>query len=159
MSVNDLFIGPLVSGKNKFEEVTVRVMYYEEGVEAVYYIYAKTSGTPSEIEVLCAVSLEAEEEENDAENAIVLSVGDTHKLSYYANIFGAKSEVYSWSISGGDGIYADGTGSYCKVTAMKKGTGKVTVTCIYMVEVADILTDFPTTAQRSKTKTWYFRVE
>ena len=42
---------------------------------------------------------------------------------------------------------------------MKKGTGKVTVTCIYTVEVADILTGNPTTEQRSKSKTWYFKVE
>lgn len=159
MSVDNKFTGPLVTSKNKIEDVTVRVMHYEEGVEAVYYIYAKTDGTPSEIEVLCAVGLNVEEADNDAANAIVLSVGETHTLTYSANVFGAKSEVYSWSISGGDGIYADGTGRSCKVTAMKKGTGKVTVTCIYTVEVADILTGFPTTEQRSKSKTWYFKVE
>ena len=159
MTVDGDFTGPLVTAKNKFEEVTVRVMYYEEGEEAVYYIYAKTNGTPSEIEVLCAVGLNVEEAENDAENAIVLSVGETHTLTYYANVFGALSEVYSWSISGGDGIYADGTGSYCKVTAMKKGTGKVTVTCRYTVSAADILTGNPTTEQRTKSKTWYFKVE
>ena len=159
MTVDGDFTGPLVTSKNEFEEVTVRVMHYEEGEEAVYYIYAKTKGTPSEIEVLCAVGLNVEEADTDAENAIVLSVGETHTLTYYANVFGAKAEVYSWSISGGDGIYADGTGSYCKVTAMKKGTGKVTVTCRYTVEVADILTGYPTTEQRSKSKTWYFRVE
>ncbi|MBQ8632727.1 MAG: zinc-ribbon domain-containing protein [Lachnospiraceae bacterium] len=159
MTVDNKFTGPLVTSKNEFEEVTVRVMHYEEGEEAVYYIYAKTKGTPSEIEVLCAVGLNVEEADTDAENAIVLSVGETHTLTYYANVFGAKAEVYSWSISGGDGIYADGTGSYCKVTAMKKGTGKVTVTCRYTVEVADILTGYPTTEQRSKSKTWYFRVE
>lgn len=159
MTVDGDFTGPLVTSKNEFEEVTVRVMHYEEGEEAVYYIYAKTKGTPSEIEVLCAVGLNVEEADNDAENAIVLSVGETHTLTYYANVFGAKSEVYSWSISGGDGIYADGTGSSCKVTAMKKGTGKVTVTCRYTVEVADILTGYPTTEQRTKSKTWYFKVE
>lgn len=159
MMVDEKFTGPLVTSKNKIEDVTVRVMHYEEGVEAVYYIYAKTSGTPSEIEVLCAVGLNVEEADNDAANAIVLSVGETHTLTYDAGVFGAKAEVYSWSISGGDGIYADGTGRSCKVIAMKKGTGKVTVTCRYTVEVADILTGFPTTEQRSKSKTWYFRVE
>ena len=159
MTVDNKFTGPLVTSKNEFEEVTVRVMYYEEGVEAVYYIYAKTKGTPSEIEVLCAVGLNVEEAENDAESAIVLSVGETYTITYNPSIFGAKSEVYSWSISGGDGIYADGTGKSCKVTAMKKGTGRVTATCIYTVATADILTGNPTTEQRSTSKTWYFRVE
>ena len=159
MTVDNKFTGPLVTSKNEFEEVTVRVMHYEEGVEAVYYIYAKTKGTPSEIEVLCAVGLNVEEAENDAENAIVLSVGETYTITYNPSTFGALSEVYSWSISGGDGIYADGTGRSCKVTAMKKGTGKVTATCIYTVKAADILTGNPTTEQRSTSKTWYFRVE
>ncbi len=159
MTVDNKFTGPLVTSKNEFEEVTVRVMHYEEGVEAVYYIYAKTKGTPSEIEVLCAVGLNVEEAENDAENAIVLSVGETYTITYNPSTFGALSEVYSWSISGGDGIYADGTGRSCKVTAMKKGSGKVTATCIYTVKAADILTGNPTTEQRSTSKTWYFRVE
>ncbi len=159
MTVDNKFIGPLVTSKNEFEEVTVRVMHYEEGVEAVYYIYAKTKGTPSEIEVLCAVGLNVEEAENDADSAIVLSVGETYTITYNPSTFGALSEVYSWSISGGDGIYADGTGRSCKVTAMKKGTGKVTATCIYTVKAADILTGNPTTEQRSTSKTWYFRVE
>lgn len=159
MTVDNKFTGPLVTSKNEFEEVTVRVMHYEEGVEAVYYIYAKTKGTPSEIEVLCAVGLNVEEAENDAENAIVLSVGETYTITYNPSTFGALSEVYSWSISGGDGIYADGTGRSCKVTAMKKGTGKVTATCIYTVKAADILTGNPTTEQRSTSKTWYFKVE
>ena len=159
MTVDNKFTGPLVTSKNEFEEVTVRVMHYEEGVEAVYYIYAKTKGTPSEIEVLCAVGLNVEEAENDAENAIVLSVGETYTITYNPSTFGALSEVYSWSISGGDGIYADGIGRSCKVTAMKKGTGKVTATCIYTVKAADILTGNPTTEQRSTSKTWYFKVE
>ena len=62
-------------------------------------------------------------------------------------------------ITNDDGIYADGTGRSCKVTAMKKGSGKVTATCIYTVKAADILTGNPTTEQRSTSKTWYFRVE
>ena len=55
----------MATSGNEFEEVTVRVMYYKEGEEAVYYIYAKTNGTPSEIEVLCAVGLNVEEAEKE----------------------------------------------------------------------------------------------
>lgn len=54
------FIYPKYGGSNKFDELTVRVMYWEPNTAAVYYIYAELSTAPYTIEELCAPDLTAQ---------------------------------------------------------------------------------------------------
>lgn len=49
------FITPLATNENQFKDVTVRVMYYEKDVVAVYYIYAEFKSAPKKVEALCVV--------------------------------------------------------------------------------------------------------
>lgn len=54
---NGSYILPTYLDSNQFENILVRVLHYEEGVEAVYYIYAAFNTQPRVIEALCAVDL------------------------------------------------------------------------------------------------------
>ena len=51
------WITPLIGDKSEFEDLTVRVMYYDKGKEAVLYIYAELNSEPYTIEALCAADL------------------------------------------------------------------------------------------------------
>lgn len=51
------FITPRADSSNEFDELTVRIMYWEPDVVGVYYIYAELSTAPYVIEALCAVNL------------------------------------------------------------------------------------------------------
>lgn len=68
MSANNYRYGPTQTD-NRFESLFVRVMYYEEDKEAVYYVYAKFKDSqPSELEALCAISLKPEVEEEETKS-------------------------------------------------------------------------------------------
>lgn len=151
-SVNGGWVGPLLN-KSKIDDVTVRVMYYEKDVEAVYYIYAKTSGTPEEIEALCAVSLSAEVGQS-FNDTIYLSKGDTYTIHFSDTEFGAKSNVYEWEVTDGNAVYIDGVSENCEVTAMKAGEATVTLKYRYTVDEPDVLTGLPSTGFKSKTRVY-----
>ena len=53
------FITPVVGDANQFQELLVRIMYWNPGVEAVYYIYAEYDTSPYTVEILAAVDLSA----------------------------------------------------------------------------------------------------
>ncbi|MGN1116068.1 MAG: hypothetical protein ACI4TH_05845, partial [Candidatus Ornithomonoglobus sp.] len=57
---NGTWIYPLYANSS-YEDLTVRVMYYERDVAAVFYIYAEFTTSPYEIEALCAVDLSTAE--------------------------------------------------------------------------------------------------
>lgn len=54
---NGSYILPTYLDSNQFENILVRVLHYEEGAEAVYYIYAAFTTQPRVVEALCAVDL------------------------------------------------------------------------------------------------------
>ncbi|MBQ8518325.1 MAG: hypothetical protein IJ455_01810 [Agathobacter sp.] len=142
MSHNGSWIGPNHHW-NKYKQLTVRVMYYEKNVEAVYYVYAKfADGEPSEVEALVAVDLSPKQEaelpstEVDTSKVIELKDGDTlllgqtGEISYGTRKSGSAYHVYNWSIvEGKDLVILDEGHDSCKITA--RGKGKVVVKCSY----------------------------
>lgn len=46
------FITPLLGERNEYKDLTVRIMYWNKGVEAVYYIYAEFDTSPYTLEAL-----------------------------------------------------------------------------------------------------------
>ena len=156
-TVNGSFVGPEVSDY-KFDAITVRVMYYEKNQEAVYYIYAKTSGDPSELEALCVVSL-GNESTQDFDDTIRLSVGDTYTIHFSETVFGATSNVYEWEVTDGDSIRIDGVTKDCEVTAKEEGESTVTLVYKYTVNSSSILTGLPTTDSKSKKRVYRISVE
>lgn len=142
MSYNGEWIGPNTHW-NKYEQLTVRVMYYEKNVEAVYYVYAKfAEGDPTEVEALVAVDLSPKQEpelpsaEVDTSEVIELKDGDTlllgqtGEISYGSRKSGSAYHVYNWSIvEGKDLVILDEGHDSCKITARGKGT--VVVKCSY----------------------------
>jgi len=151
-TVDGGWVGPKITDSN-FNAVTVRVLYYEKDVEAVYYIYAETSGTPAEIEALCAVSLSAEVG-SSFDDTIYLSVGETYTIHFSDTQFGAKSNVYDWEVTDGSAVYIDGVSENCEVTAMKTGESTVTLKYRYTVDEPDVLTGLPSTGFKSKTRVY-----
>ena len=151
-TVDGGWVGPKITDSN-FKAVTVRILYYEKDVEAVYYIYAETSGTPAEIEALCAVSLSAEVG-SSFDDTIYLSVGETYTIHFSDTQFGAKSNVYDWEVTDGSAVYIDGVSENCEVTAMKTGESTVTLKYRYTVDEPDVLTGLPSTGFKSKTRVY-----
>lgn len=138
---------------------TVRVMYMEDGGDAVFYLYARFfEGEPKEIEALCAVS--TADDEGAFTNAIYLEVGNTVALNYPNREYGSDYHTFDWSIVEGKGnISIDAVGDSCTVTARKAGTAVVKLSYGYTVEEPDVLTGDPRTVSRHKTKTYSFVVE
>lgn len=143
-----------------YEALTVRVMYYQEGGEAVYYVYAKLKNAqPAEVEALCVVNM-ATSNGGNFSGATRMKVGDTVELEYTGEVFGAHYDVYDWEITDGSGnVYIDSVGDRCEVTARSKGVATVTVTYKYGVTEPDVLTGNPTTAAKSKTQSYNFIIE
>ena len=54
---NGTWTYPLYSDDSMYNELSLRVMYYEENVVAVFYIYAELTTSPATIELLAAVDL------------------------------------------------------------------------------------------------------
>lgn len=138
---------------------TVRVMYLDEGGDAVFYIYARFfEGEPREVEALCAVS--TADDEGAFSNATYLNAGETTELNYSHREYGSNYHTFDWKIVEGSGtISIQSVGDSCTVTALKTGTAAVKVTYGYSVEEPDVLTGTPRDVSRSKTETWYFVVK
>jgi len=137
---------------------TVRVMYMDEGGDAVFYIYARFfDGEPKEIEALCAVS--TADDEGAFDDATYLNISETTELNYTKREYGSDYHTFDWKIvEGEDNISIDAVGDSCTVTALKSGTAAVKVTYGYSVEEPDVLTGNPRSVSHHKSKTWYFSV-
>ncbi len=152
--------GPQLSGSD-FSALTVRVMLYEKGGEAVYYVYARLkSAEPSEVEALCAVDTGIGQM-SAFDNAARLSVGDTITINYSGSeAFGSAYHVYEWEITeGAANVSIDSVGSKCTVTALQKGVASVTVTYEYTVEEPDVLTGYIRDEGKSKRETYNIIIE
>ena len=159
LAYDGIWKGPELNGRD-FQALTVRVMYYQSGGEAVYYVYARTtSAEPGEVEALVAVDMSAGSGGNFG-NATRLSVGDSFSLNYSGEVFGANYHVYEWTVTDGEGnVRIEGTGSKCRVEALEKGVATVKVTYEYGVDEPDILTGIVGPASKSKTQSYNFIIE
>ncbi|MBM6925258.1 S-layer homology domain-containing protein [Pseudoflavonifractor phocaeensis] len=63
------FITPVVGSRNEFQDLTVRIMYWNPGVEGVYYIYAEYDTKPYAVEALVAVDLTAAPAGSDSQGS------------------------------------------------------------------------------------------
>ena len=143
----------------QMDACTVRVMYLDDGGDAVYYFYARFfGGEPKEIEALCAVS--TADEVGAFGKATYIEVGDSVTLNYPHREYGSDYHTFDWEILEGDErIKLDAVGDTCTITAQKVGTAVVRVNYGYNVVQPDVLTGTPRSAARSKSETYYFVIE
>lgn len=142
-----------------YKSQTVRVMYYDAGGIAVFYIHsAFLEGDPGEVEALCVVDMS--KQSGIVENATYLKVGSTAILKYAHHEDGTAYETYDWIIlEGQDKISISGTGASCDVTARAPGVATVQVTYGYSKEEPDPLTGILRTVGHSKTQQYHFIIE
>lgn len=174
MSHNGTWIGPR-HWENEYKQLTVRVMYYEKDVEAVYYIYAKfAQEEPNEVEALVAVDLSEKEEkqEQDTSTEVVsdeivqlkdgdtLLVGQTGELSYNKRKSGSSYHVYNWSIIDGKGrATLEEENDSCKITAIESGKVKVKCSYSYTVDSTNVLTGNPEKDSKIDSKIYEIMIE
>lgn len=159
MAYNDQWGGPQLNGTD-YESLTVRLMYYQPGGDAVYYIHAKLrNAVPGEVEALVAVDM-GHGSSGSFGNATGMKVGDTLQLTYTGEEFGAHYHVYEWTVTdGADNVSIDGVGKTCQVRALGKGVAVVTVTYRYSVDEPHPLTGNPISTPKSKTQSYQFIIE
>lgn len=173
MSHNGVWIGPRY-WENEYEQLTVRVMYYERDVEAVYYVYAKFADEgPNEVEALVAVDLSQEDKQEQSASGGVVSdeivqlkegdtllVGQTGELSYDKRKSGSAYHVYNWSIIDGKGLITlDEENDSCKITALESGKVKVKCSYSYTVDSTNVLTGNPEKKQKSDSKIYEITIK
>lgn len=141
------------------DECSVRVMYMDDGGDAVFYIYARFfDGEPKEIEALAVVS--TADDEGAFSNATYINVGNTVTLNYPHREYGSNWHTFDWSIVEGTGnVSIQTAGDTCTVTALKAGVAAVKVSYGYSTEEPDPLLGTPRTVSHTKTETYYFVVQ
>ena len=141
-----------------YEAQTVRVMYYDDGGTAVFYIYSSfRKGEPKEVEALCVVQVE---EAGSMEDATYVKTGNITTVKYTHHEFGTQWETYEWKIlEGQDKISINAMGDTCDVTAKSPGVASVQVTYGYSKEEPDVLTGIMRTVGHSMTETYRFVIE
>lgn len=164
---DDTWKGPLYDENCIFDELSVRVMYYERDVEAVYYVYAKLSeGAPSEIEALAAVDLSEKKEDEVLGDDVTISdevielkdgdtllVGQTGEIEYGSRKSGSDYHTYHWSVEKGkDCVILDEGHDSCKITARQAGEVTIKVTYSYTKESENVLTGRPESDPEIDTK-------
>ena len=134
------YITPLISSANEFEKLTVRIMYYEKSVAAVYYIDAVFTDAPYEYEALCAVDL-SDGNYTGADYEYAMQVGETLQLDCPRR-FSALSEQYRWEVIEGDNLISlsGEISASCTITAKGAGAARVQVTYDHSYYQDDVLT-------------------
>lgn len=151
------FITPLLADYSEFKELTVRVMYLDKDVEAVYYIYAELKSEPYTIEALCAVDLNGGKAAVQADDKYTMYVGETLDVSC-PKAFVPNYELFTWEITEGASLAElSGTKSpSCTLKAKKAGTVRVKVTYEYGIDEPDVLTG--NLRNENKTKTYEYLI-
>lgn len=151
--------GPELNGTD-FKALTVRLMYYEPGGDAVYYVYAELKDKePGTVEALVAVDMSVGSGGN-FDNATRLSAGDTITLNYSGEVFGSDYHVYDWAVTDGAGnVSIESVGNSCRVRAVEKGVATVTVTYSYTEEEPDVLTGIMRDAHKSRSQSYNIIIE
>lgn len=159
ISYDGQWMGPVLNGTD-FKALTVRLVYYQPGGEAVYYVYAELKDRePSVVEALVAVDMSGGSGGNFG-NATRLSVGDTFTLNYSGEVFGSSYHVYDWKVTdGADNVRIEASGSRCRVQAEGKGIATVTVTYSYTEEEPDVLTGIMRNQRKSRSQSYNFIIE
>ena len=158
IAYDGVWSGPVLNGTD-FKAVTVRLMYYQPGGEAVYYVYALLNHKePAEVEALVAVDMSVGS--GGFADATRLSVGDSFTLSYPEEVFGSNYHVYEWAVTDGMGnVTIEASGSKCRIHAVSKGIATVTVTYSYTEEEPDVLTGIMRDVQKSRSQSYHFIIE
>ena len=156
---NGEFITPLITQLNQFEDLTVRVMYWDEGVEAVYYIYAAFDSSPYTVEALCAVDLSTGSAPQ-ADETLTMYTGQSLNLTCPTE-FGANYELFTWEIVEGGALaeVSGATSKTCTLTANRAGTVRLRVTYQYGVDEPDVLTGIPRNVDKSRTRDYLITIE
>lgn len=149
---NGDWITPLSGQYNSFEDLYVRVMYYEPKSVIVYYIYAKLDSKPNVVEALCAVDLKNLTEPVNADGAYSIYTGESINIDG-GREYDSTYNIYRWEIvSGSDLVTLTGdVNQSCTVTAKKEGTARIRLTYEYGKKEPDVLTGNLRTVNRSKT--------
>ena len=155
---DDTCVGPGMNEEN-YEALTLRLMHYDKGGIAVFYVYARfLDGTPGEIEALCAV--DTGNKGGAIEEATYLKPGSTLVLKYTHQEYGSSYHTYDWEIvEGDDKVSIDATGNTCNVTALSPGVATITVSYGYSREEPDVLTGIPRTVGHTIVETYHIIVE
>ena len=150
------FITPLLGETNEFQNLTVRVMYWNPGVEAVYYVYAEFDTAPYALEALAAVKLGAKAE--TADGVYTVAPGGSVNISCPTE-FGTNYQTFSWQAVEGAGnvTLSSTTSQTCTVRGVNAGTALVRVTYSYGVNEPDVLTGLSRNVDKQKTYT--YRIE
>ena len=145
---------------NEFDNVTVRVMYWEPNVAAVYYIYAELSTAPRTVEALCAVNLARSEGYSGKDNERLMYTGQSIELSSPRE-FMPNYELFTWELVEGAGVVElSGTNSAaCTVKALRTGTAVVRISYNYGIDEPDVLTGIDRNADHTKTVDYYIYVQ
>ena len=158
MPRNDLWLGASMN-ESVYESQTVRVMYYDKGGEAVFYIYSKfLRGEPQEIEALCVV--DTGKVSGTIQDATYMKPGKEAIVKYTHHEFGTGYETYDWEIlEGADKITIDAVGNTCTVKALSAGVAKIQVTYGYSKEEPDVLTGIMRSVGHEKKEVYTFIIE
>ena len=168
MSYNDIWGGPTTIN-SVFEDLTIRVMHYEENGDAVYYIYAKLKGvTPSEVEVLCAVNTKNATKKDDnkdtgssyEDESVTMNKGETITLKDSRNKFGSDYHVYDWTVEkGANLVEISSVGNKCTIKAKGKGEVVISSKYSYTKDEPDVLTGITRPSHKSETKRFYITIK
>ena len=124
---NGTWTYPLYSDDSMFNELSLRVMYYEEDVVAVFYVYAELTTSPATIELLAAVDLSdavADSDDSGGSGSISYDDDDDDDTSVLDCVF--CDGTGECSNCGGDGyVYSYALGERDKVNCTKcSATGR-----------------------------------
>ena len=147
------FITPLLSDLNEFKDLTVRVMYWNEGVEAVYYIYAAFDSSPHTVEALCAVDLSGGGSDEDGGSGdYLMYTGESLQITCPTK-FDTNYELFRWEVVAGSSLasLSGSTSETCTIQANQAGTVRIRVRYTYGVEEPDVLTGIDRNVDRTDT--------
>ncbi|HCT90862.1 MAG TPA: hypothetical protein DF613_05715 [Lachnospiraceae bacterium] len=152
------YIVPVRGPLNRFEALTVRVMYYVPGKEAVYYIYAKYVAAPHEIEALCAIDISDTTTAEEKANTITLQTGQTARLE--APPSDSWQAFSKWEVRSGSDLVklSSNSGTAVTVTALKAGTAQIQAETSYPYTYEDPLTHAERRNWTTDYKTYTLRI-
>ena len=142
-----------------YETATLRLMYYDKGGDAVFYIYARFDNgrEPSEVEALVVVNMA---DSGVLEDATYMKTGDRLTLTYTHREYDSDYHTFEWAIVEGEGkATIEATGDTCQVTADAPGVVTVRVTYHYTADEPDVLTGIIRPARHSITQDYHFIIE
>lgn len=154
------FIAPNSYSDNQFDDLTVRIMYWEPDVVGVYYVYARMSSAPYEIEALIAPSLSRTEGFTGASDERQMTQGQTISLDC-SRKFLPNYELFTWELVSGQGVVelSGTTSATCSVKALRTGTAVVRVSYNYGVDEPDVLTGYDRNADHTDVQEFVIYVQ